>query len=336
MERAWSGDGRSTIEHRSSSWALRKHREAAGVTQVSQIRSTTCGQDPISGLPATHLLRAARPTPLYTLHVCNYLRNAAPAGGCAFAFPIAQRPRCAFIHTLSIHSLPPRVSRTVLFSNAFLSLHSSARPAIFPRSNPSHAYAHTAPLNTPSTFPANLLPALPLFCSLLAPSPPPALPSPNIPPPPDGPLLLIIGNGPRLSPLLPEIALVFAVRCSRYSFALLDSGIAGRWTGTSAPFWISSSAIGKAFGCWFTAVGPAFPFGVVTGLGVADPAMAGSAAARARKTACVPRERSCALTLPRRAMPYRTPWTSFFFTLARRVSSAVPKWERPEPSSGAT
>ena len=138
MERAWSGDGCSTIEHRSSSWALRKHREAAGITQVSQIRSTTCGQDPISGLPATHLLRAAQPTPLYTLHVCNYLRNAAPAGGCAFAFPIAQRPRA--VHSSTHYR--------------FIHYHHHARPgqscSVMPSFHYTHPPAHPSfPVLTP-------------------------------------------------------------------------------------------------------------------------------------------------------------------------------------------
>lgn len=72
----------------------------------------------------------------------------------------------------------------------------------------------------------------------------------------------------------------------------------GGCEGISAPFWTRSSAIGN--GMILTEV-------AVLGLGgrveELDPGDAGSAAARARKTACVLRERSVTFTLARSAIP---------------------------------
>lgn len=159
-----------------------------------------------------------------------------------------------------------------------------------------------------ATLPANLLPALPRFCNFpdsfsLSCDP---LDENKLPPP--LPPLVIVGSGPSVSPApLPidpdPIPDVLAVRCSMYNRAAADSGIAGNWTGTSAPFWISSSAIGNAFGLAVSPPDAAVLLGETAGDGTADPGAAGSAAASARKTAWVPRERSVALTLPRSAMP---------------------------------
>ena len=109
-----------------------------------------------------------------------------------------------------------------------------------------------------------------------------------------------------------------------YSCALGESGKAGNVVGIEAPFCVSNSAIGKA------AI-----FGAARGdeeigkaLLVVEAGEAGSAAARARKTVWVFRDRSVALGLARRARAYSTPWMSFFLIEARRVSSGVEKWEK--------
>lgn len=85
-----------------------------------------------------------------------------------------------------------------------------------------------------------------------------------------------------------------AVRWLRYSWAAGERGIEGGCGGISAPFWTSSSAMGK---------GIALALDRADRLVGVDPGEAGSAAARARNTAWVLRERSGTFTLARRAMP---------------------------------
>lgn len=84
----------------------------------------------------------------------------------------------------------------------------------------------------------------------------------------------------------------------------------------SAPFCTSSSATGNAV--TLPGVGERVELD-----GEAEAGEAGSAAASARKTACVLRDRSAAFVFAPRAIAYKTPWISFFLMLARRVSSAV-------------
>ena len=66
-----------------------------------------------------------------------------------------------------------------------------------------------------------------------------------------------------------------------------------------------------------------------------DAGDAGSAAARARKTACVPRDKSDELGLAFRASAYKTFFVSFFLMDASKVSTGLEKCERAE-EIGAT
>lgn len=84
-----------------------------------------------------------------------------------------------------------------------------------------------------------------------------------------------------------------------YNCAAGERSIGAVCCGISAPFCTSSSAIGKGMGlgggCLAVLIGE--------NPGDVEPGMAGSAAARARKTACVFRDRSVALTLALNAIP---------------------------------
>ena len=119
-----------------------------------------------------------------------------------------------------------------------------------------------------------------LFCSFAA-SPGPCPTS-----------FLIMGSSPNVS---------FALFCSIYSCAFALNGNAGRPVGSTAPFWTSSSAIGKAV--TLGAVWGFIDIEVARTLrdGEAPAGAAGSAAARARKMQWVFRERSAALGFARRA-----------------------------------
>jgi hypothetical protein len=109
---------------------------------------------------------------------------------------------------------------------------------------------------------------------------------------------------------------------SRYVLADGLSGMGAGNAGRSAPFCNRSSATEKGLrvGCGVVgrAPGPGETAGDVEAEGEA-----GSAAARARNTTCVPRERSRELGLARRASAYNTLPMSFFFTDASNVSSGV-------------
>ena len=124
---------------------------------------------------------------------------------------------------------------------------------------------------------------------------------------------ILEGSVPSVSVVAPVVR--FVVRWFRYSCAAADSWIGGVWGGISAPFCTSSSAIGKGIaltdgplvlgrdeaGEEDEDVAAAAAAGLW--LGVVVPGDAGSAAARARNTACVLRDRSATLTFARRAIP---------------------------------
>src|SRR3569833_2342189 len=124
--------------------------------------------------------------------------------------------------------------------------------------------------------------------------------APPPPPPPPPPTTLTAALRPRL--------------ISTYAWALRLRGKAGMAAGISAPFCQSSSATGNGT----TLSGASVRDGVEVGDGDA-----GSAAARARNMACVPRDLSVELGLAPRARPYITCWISFFLMAASSVSSAV-------------
>ena len=118
-------------------------------------------------------------------------------------------------------------------------------------------------------------------------------------------LALVLAFGWFAAPLASNCAgrpLVPPVRCSRYSWAFRLSGKAGKLDGTSAPFCTSISAMGNAIA--FTVGGSDLgddDDDDDNGNGVETDA--GSAATRARKTACVLRERSATFGLAPRASP---------------------------------
>lgn len=93
--------------------------------------------------------------------------------------------------------------------------------------------------------------------------------------------------------------------------------------GRSAPFCSNNSATEKGFRIGWGVDGRASRPGEVAGDAEAE-GDAGSAAARARNTTCVPRDRSRELGFARSARAYNTFWMSFFLTEASKVSSGVP------------
>ena len=138
-------------------------------------------------------------------------------------------------------------------------------------------------------------------------------------------------NGAGLRPSLSSVLY------SKYSFAAWDRGIGAGSLGMSAPFCRSNSATanglrGGALGESTIAVLAGPPVEVPRSVDVDEeetwlilvlppPGAAGSAATRARYTACVERERSSALGFPRRASASKTFWMSFRLMLVSRRSS---------------
>ena len=110
---------------------------------------------------------------------------------------------------------------------------------------------------------------------------------------------------------------------SRYWRAHTLRGIGAAVMGRSAPFCNSSSATGKGLRAGCGVDGRTFRPGDVAGDADAE-GKAGSAAARAKNTACVPRDLSRALGFARKARAYNTFWMSFFLTEASSVSSGLP------------
>lgn len=124
---------------------------------------------------------------------------------------------------------------------------------------------------------------------------------------------------------------------SRYERADVERGIGAAQDGISAPFWISNSAIGKDLRIDLPDeyCDDVDDFDEDIALASDDAGEAGSAAARARKTAWVPRDKSDEFGLAFRASAYRTFFMSFFLIDASKVSTGVENCETAD-EIGAT
>ena len=155
-------------------------------------------------------------------------------------------------------------------------------------------------------------------------------------------LFFSLGSADRTSPAesfmpSPKCRPVFwSILNSTYCCAARDNGMGAGCVGISAPFCNRSSATGNGFRSGVGVVGRGV---CIVGLRPGDDTVeplrwcmkeldgdAGSAAASARKTAWVPRDRSAAFGLARSANAYKTCWMLFCLILASSVSSGFLKW----------